>query len=108
MAPVEETRKSTYNQLERKMNPVVKLNRIDCNINKVTESPSNNLSVEYWALMQEIAKNDLKLKLSQLENEEERMEMEREIHRKNMILMELKIKVQQIQIEGLQGHNNFD
>lgn len=97
------------------MNPVVKLNRIDFNDNIATTEPTTNVtlesksySTEYWALMKNVAENELKLKLSQCENEEERMDIERQIHRKNMILIDLKIKVQQMQIDALRGQNSFD
>lgn len=105
---------------KKTLNPVVKLSRIEVNDNDiVNNSPSaaaaasilakkHSGSVEYWEMMKKIAENELKLKLSQRENEEERMENEREIHQKNLILLDFKIKVQQLQINALQGHNNFD
>lgn len=94
---------------ERNLNPVVKLDRIVLNNNVVQPKPTENVpSTEYWNLMKQIAENELKLKLAQRENEEERMEIEREIHRKNVILMDLKIKVQQMQIEALQGQALFE
>ncbi|XP_055302825.1 uncharacterized protein LOC129568666 [Sitodiplosis mosellana] len=76
------------------MNPVVTLERIDADDYNVktdptTENTPNGLSTKYWNLMEKIA--------------EERMEREREIHQKNMILLDLKIRVQQMQIDALQG-----
>lgn len=55
---------------------------------------------EYWTIMKQVAENDLQLKLAQRENEEERMEFARDLHRKNMILADMKIKVQNLQIQA--------
>lgn len=83
--------------LETHMNPVVRLNRIptDSKNNHIALKDrcdeSMNLSSDYWDLMKKVAENDLKLKLLQYEHEQERMEMEREIHRKNQILLDRKI-----------------
>lgn len=95
------------------MNPVVKLDRLVIN-NDVNVAPdtvntsSTTREEEYWNMMKHVAENELKLRLSQRENEEERMEFEREINRKNLLLMDLKIQVQKRQIETLQGQMRYD
>lgn len=93
------------------MNPVVRLNRIDADVKNVKSEPittSPGTSSTYWSLMEKVAENEFNLKLAQRENEEERMERERELHQKNMILLDLKIKVQQMQIGTLQGQRFFE
>lgn len=94
------------------MNPVVKLNRIDETVKNIvkkeqTEPNTNNSSSKYWSLMEKIAEHELNLKLAQHEHEVEKIQREREIHQKNVTLLNLKIKVQQMQIDGLQGQNLF-
>lgn len=83
------------------MNPVVKLNCIDATdsntkiVQPTTLLEPNVSSVKYWSLLEKVAE-------SQLSSEKERMDSERETHKKNMILLDLKIKLQQTQIEALQ------
>lgn len=50
---------------------------------------------EYWKTMQRVADYDLKLKSLQHEFETERMSMDRALHTKNMVLIELKIREKQ-------------
>lgn len=96
------------------MNPVVVLNRINMNDDSIKVEPSNqplpsnSSSGKYWQLMEQIAETELNLKLTQRKNEEERIEREREIYQKNMILLDLKIKVQEMQIGALQGQSLFE
>lgn len=96
---------------EKDMNPIVRLNRIDNHLMTSTEEDRLNdhdHSSEYYEVMKKVAENEWKLKLMQREHEEERMENEREIHRKNLILMDLKIEVQHLQIEALRGQNLYN
>lgn len=58
---------------------------------------------EYWTILKQIAENDFQLKLVQRENEEERMEFARVLHRKNMILLDIKIKVKNLEIRAHEG-----
>ncbi|XP_031619221.1 uncharacterized protein LOC116338232 [Contarinia nasturtii] len=111
---VEEVEKPNARQLflAEHMNPVVMLERIgNDNVTRGTRTneslDANSLSAEYWTLMKKIAENELHLKQIQCKNEEERMKIEREIHQKNMFVMDLKIQVQQMQIDALRGQNVF-
>lgn len=63
-------------------------------------------SSKYWEIMQQVAENEQQLKLEQRQNEEERMEFARDLHHKNMLLLDLKIKVQQMKIQKLEGSTN--
>lgn len=47
-----------------------------------------------------MAENDFQLKLAQRKNEEERMEFARDLHRKNMVLLDVKIEVQNLVIRA--------
>lgn len=85
---------SEPNPPKEHMNPVVLLNRIptDSIDFKETKNDMKMSSAEdYWNTMKKVAENDLKLKMLQCEHEQERMEMERELHRKNQILLDCKI-----------------
>lgn len=67
----------------------------------IPPSPTNQ-SPKYWKIMEECAQHELDLKKEQRENEEEKMEFARDLHQKNMILLDLKIKVQTLQIKALE------
>lgn len=56
--------------------------------------------------MKDIAEQDLKLKKIQYENEVERMEHARNLHRQNIVLIDLKIEEQNLKIQTLQPQNN--
>lgn len=89
--------------------PVVKLSRISTNDHSVASDHQLKavVSAKYIKLMEEVAEHELKLKLSKRENEEERMEFEREMHRKNLFLMDLKIRVEQEKLEALSQARNY-
>lgn len=83
------------------LTPVVRLNRLPVNsfVDITPTVPKTEPSARYWKLMEEMADHDLKLKMAQRENEEERMEFERELHRKNVFLLDLKIRVETEKLE---------
>lgn len=96
--------------------PIVVLNKISDSIpNKIgnteippptSEANNNNINVnqntstssKLMKIQEEIAVNELKYKQAMRENEEERMEFEREIFRKQIMLLDLKIKKNNLQI----------
>lgn len=57
-------------------------------------------------LQKEAAQHDIKLKQAQRQNEEERMEFEREIYRNQLNLLELNIRKANLEIDALQGNGN--
>lgn len=63
-------------------------------------------STEYWQIMKNIADQDLQLKRFQYENEVERMGYARELHSQNLLLIDLKIKEQNLKIKTLQAQDN--
>lgn len=79
------------------MNPVVLLNRIQAEDIQAEEAGDLKMtstlrpSTDYWNLMKRVAENDLKLKVLQYQHEQERIQMERELHQKNIILLDRKI-----------------
>lgn len=82
---------------------------------ETNETPQNTVnsaeadsSIEYWQIMKTIADQDLQLKKFQYENEVERMGYARELHRQNLLLVDLKIKEQNLKIQTLQAQNNLD
>lgn len=63
-------------------------------------SPQQNvISNNLIKIQEQIAMNELKYKQALRENEEERMEFEREIFRKQITLLDLKIKKNNLQID---------
>lgn len=107
--------------------PVVVLNNIrDDNQNerRTTETPpsssssssepnnnsntngNQNDSSQLGKIQEEIALNELKYKQTLRENEAERMEFEREIYRKQIMLLDLKIKKNNLQIDYYMKEGN--
>lgn len=89
------------------------------NIKKEETTSSNRVSAaavssptkdckKYWKIMEQVAESEMQLKVAQRENEEERMEFERDLHRKNMSLLDLKIKVQNLQIHLLEADSQAE
>lgn len=61
---------------------------------------------EYWAKMKEVAESELELKNSQHEYEKERITMERAMHRQNLLLVDMRIRQQQILMENQKLRTN--
>lgn len=76
--------------------------------NETTQDTVNSAdnSTEYWQIMKNIADQDLQLKRFQYENEVERMGYARELHSQNLLLIDLKIKEQNLKIKTLQAQDN--
>lgn len=61
----------------------------------------------YWAKMKEVAECELKLKNAQCEYESERIAMERSMHRQNLLLVDMRIRQQQILLENQKKLSNI-
>lgn len=70
-----------------------------------TRSPAE---LKYWEKMQELAEHNVQLMLAKRENEAERMEFDRDLYQKNMILADLKIKTQNLTIGELKQSYDYE
>lgn len=105
------TKLNYLNETKLNMRPVVVLNRMPANeaqqLATATAEATLSESDKYWKIMQQVAESELQLKLAQREKEEERMEFAREMHQKNMLLLDMKIKIQNLQIMSLENATHY-